>query len=107
MAKFLIRASYTAEGLKGLQAQGGVQRAEVARAMVENSGGQMVAVYFAFDQPDAYLFVDLPDFMTVASIAVAIRAAGGTTDVRITPVLTAEEVDQLARLPVVYQPPGH
>jgi hypothetical protein len=34
---FLVKATYTAAGLKGLRAEGGTRRAEVVRALLGNS----------------------------------------------------------------------
>lgn len=50
MAKFLVTASYTTEGIRGPGKDGGTVRAEVIRALVENSGGRVEALYLAFGQ---------------------------------------------------------
>ncbi|MEU4782798.1 GYD domain-containing protein [Micromonospora sp. NPDC023633] len=105
MAKFLLTSTYTVEGLNGLRQDGGTKRAEVIRALIENSGGQMEAMYFGFGQYDTYVVCDLPDHTTAAALAVTIRAARGL-DTRISPLLTAEEVDEALRIHVAYQPPG-
>ena len=48
MPKLLVNASYTAEGAKGLLAQGGTARVEASRAAIESVGGTMESFYFAF-----------------------------------------------------------
>ncbi|WP_308042511.1 GYD domain-containing protein [Micromonospora sp. PLK6-60] len=105
MARFLLKASYTPEGISGLRRDGGTKRAEVVQAMIENAGGRVEALYFAFEEHDAYVLCELPDNMTAASLTIAIRAGRGL-DVRITPLMTPEEVDAVTQLPVFYEPPG-
>ncbi|MEH1017220.1 GYD domain-containing protein [Micromonospora sp. CPCC 206060] len=105
MAKFLLKSTYTVEGIKGLSKDGGSKRADVVRKMVENAGGTMESMYFGFGPDDTYVVCDLPDQKTAAALAIDIRAAGGL-DTRVTPVLTPDEVDQAIREKVAYTPPG-
>ena len=105
MAKFLLKSSYTVEGLKGLSKDGGTKRAEAVRAMIESLGGRMESMYFGFDEHDTYVVCELPNHQTAAGMAIAIRAAGGL-ETRITPLLTAAEVDEATRIKVGYEPPG-
>ncbi|MEV0805343.1 GYD domain-containing protein [Micromonospora sp. NPDC050200] len=106
MAKFLLKSSYTVEGLRGLSKDGGTKRAEIVRAMIENLGGRMESLHFGFDeQHDTYVVCELPNHETAAAMAIAIRVTGGL-ETRITPILTAEEVDEATRIRVVYEPPG-
>ena len=55
MSKYLIEASYTAEGAKGLMKQGGTARRAVVQKMVESLGGRLEVFYFAFGEKDVYL----------------------------------------------------
>ena len=105
MPKFLLQSTYTVDGLKGLINDGGTKRAEVVRKLIEASGGRMESMHFSFGKNDTYVLCELPDHQTAAGLAIAIRAAGGV-DSRITPVLTAEEVDEATRVKATYQPPG-
>ena len=105
MPKFLLQSTYTVGGLKGLIADGGTKRVEVVRKSVEASGGRLESMYFSFGKKDTYVLCELPDHQTAAALAIAIRAAGGL-DTRVTPVLTAEEVDEATRAKAAYQPPG-
>ena len=105
MAKFLVKATYTAPGMAGLGREGGTARAEIVRALIENSGGRVEMLYYAFGEYDLYLVGELPDNVTAAALGIAVRGAGGV-DARIIPLMTAEEIDEAARLPVTYQPPG-
>lgn len=105
MAKFLVTATYTVAGMAGLAKEGGTARAEVISALIENAGGQVEAVYYAFGQFDLYVICEVPDNVTAAGLGIAVRAAGGV-DARVVTLLTTEEIDAATRLPVTYQPPG-
>ncbi|MGK5443255.1 GYD domain-containing protein [Micromonospora sp. URMC 105] len=105
MPRFLLKSTYTVEGLEGLVNDGGTKRAEAVRSTIEASGGRMESMHFSFDDDDTYVLCELPDHKTAAALAIAIRAAGGL-HVRVTPVLTAAEVDEATRVKADYQPPG-
>ncbi|MFG3703913.1 GYD domain-containing protein [Micromonospora sp. NPDC047670] len=105
MAKFLLKSTYTVDGIRGLNTDGGSRRVEVVRKMVEGAGGRMESMYFGFGADDTYVVCDLPDHKTAAALAIDIRAAGGV-DTRVTPILTAEEIDEATRERLEYRPPG-
>ncbi len=105
MAKFLLKSTYTVDGMKGLSKDGGSKRADVVRKMVENAGGTLESFHFGFGGDDTYVVCDLPDHKTAAGLAIDIRAAGGL-DTRVTPVLTPDEVDEAVGQRISYTPPG-
>jgi uncharacterized protein with GYD domain len=105
MPKFLIEASYTLEGVKGVQSAGGSSRREAVAQVAESVGGRLEAFYFAFGDHDAYVIADLPDNESAAAVAVTVNAAGGAT-VKTVVLLTPEEVDAAAQRSVEYRPPG-
>ena len=105
MPKFLIEASYTLDGVKGVQSAGGSSRREAVAQVAESVGGQLEAFYFAFGDRDAYVIVDLPDNESAAAVALTVNAAGGAT-VNTVVLLTPEEVDAAAQRSVEYRPPG-
>jgi uncharacterized protein with GYD domain len=105
MAKYLVRASYTAEGTKGLLKDGGSKRRAIVEKFIAGAGGKLESFYFAFGADDAILIVDLPD----ASAAVAVSLAVGSTGavkLSTTPLITPEEVDAAAKRTVQYVAPG-
>jgi uncharacterized protein with GYD domain len=104
MPKFLVMASYTAEGVKGVQSAGGASRREAVAEMVEGMGG-LESFYFGFGEHDAYVIADLPDNASAAAVTLAVNAAGGATS-RTVVLLTPDEVDKAAGLSVAYRPPG-
>jgi uncharacterized protein with GYD domain len=105
MPKYLVMASYTAEGVKGVQSAGGVSRREAVAEMVEGMGGQLESFYFGFGEHDAYVIADLPDNASAAAVTLAVNAAGGATS-RTVVLLTPDEVDKAAGMSVAYRPPG-
>lgn len=105
MPKFLVEASYTLQGVKGVQSAGGTSRRDAVAHLAESVGGSMESFHFAFGDHDAYVIVDLPDMESAAAVALAVNGSGGAT-VRTTVLLTPEEVDAAAKRSVDYRPPG-
>jgi uncharacterized protein with GYD domain len=105
MPKFLIEASYTAEGVKGVQAGGGSARVEAVTAAIESVGGSLESFHFGFGDHDAYVIVDAPDNVSAAAVAISVNASGGAV-VKTTVLLTPDEVDAAARKSVGYSAPG-
>ena len=105
MPKFLIEASYTPEGAKGVQSAGGTARREAVAQVIDSVGGSLESFHFAFGDRDAYVICDLPDNETASAVALTVNAAGGATT-RTVVLLTPEEVDAAAKRSVEYRPPG-
>jgi len=105
MAKFLIEASYTNEGVRGVQSAGGSSRREAVKAMVEGLGGSLESFHFGFGDADAYVIAELPDLETAAAVAIAVNASGSVA-AKTTVLLTPEQVDAAAQKSVDYRPPG-
>jgi uncharacterized protein with GYD domain len=105
MPKYLLDASYTPAGVKGLVAQGGSAREAVVREAVESVGGTLESFYFAFGGTDTYTVADLPDNTAAAALALAITATGALT-LRTVVLLTPEEIDAAAQAAVTYTPPS-
>jgi uncharacterized protein with GYD domain len=105
MPKFLIQASYTLDGVKGVQSAGGSSRRDAVAKVAESVGGQIEGFYFAFGDTDAYVIAEVPDNESAAAIALTVNASGGAT-VKTVVLLTPEEVDAAAKRSVEYRPPG-
>jgi uncharacterized protein with GYD domain len=105
MAKYLITASYTAEGAKGLLKEGGTARRTALEAATKAAGGRLEAFYFAFGETDAFAVVDGVDAASVAALALTVAASGAARP-RTTVLMTPEEVDQACRKTVSYRAPG-
>ena len=106
MPKFLIRAAYSVEGMKGLQKEGGTSRREATKAAVESAGGTMETFLYAFGETDVYVIVDMPDRESMTALAITIGASGAVSAQTTTPLLTPEQVDEAVSRSVNYRPPG-
>jgi uncharacterized protein with GYD domain len=105
MAKFLIQANYTQEGVRGLQRAGGSSRRDAVAAALEGAGGKLESFHFGFGAHDAYVIAELPDNQSAAAVALTVNASGGAATTT-TVLLTPEEVDAAANQSVSYTPPG-
>jgi uncharacterized protein with GYD domain len=105
MPKFLIEASLTAQGVKGVQTEGGSARREAVTSAVESLSGQLESFYFGFGERDVYVVADFPDNESAAAMALAVNSSGAVTT-RTVVLLTPEEVDSAAKRSVDYRAPG-
>jgi uncharacterized protein with GYD domain len=105
MPKYMFKASYTAEGARGVAKEGGSSRRDTIANLAQNSGGTMESFYFAFGKDDAYVVCDLPNNATAAAVALAVNSSGAA-HVQTVVLMTPEEVDEATRTTVDYRPPG-
>ena len=105
MPRYLWKASYTTEGVKGVLKDGGTGRRAAVEQMVKGLGGNLDAFYFAFGEADVYVIADLPDNKAATAIALAVNSAGAV-QLETAVLLTPEEVDEAAKTAVDYRPPG-
>ena len=105
MPRYLIIASYTAEGEQGLLAKGGTARRTSVTDMVEKLGGKVETFDFAFGEDDVFVICELPDNVTAAAIGLAVGASG-LVAIRIVVLLTPEEIDDAAAKHAEYHGPG-
>lgn len=105
MPKFLIQASYTTEGTKGLLKDGGTKRRQVVEQLTKGLGGTLEAFYFAFGETDVFAIVEAPDNVSAAAASLTV-AASGAVHPKTTVLITPEEMDQAAKKTVSYRPPG-
>jgi uncharacterized protein with GYD domain len=105
MPKYLIQASYTAEGAQGVISEGGSSRREAIAKLAAELGGTLDCFYFAFGDEDVVTVIDLPDAESVTAVSMTI-AASGLVRIKTTVLLTPEQVDAAARKSVSYRAPG-
>ena len=105
MARYMLCASYTTEGIKGVIKEGGTGRKDAVGKMLADLGGSIESFYFAFGDDDMYVTAEIPDNVSAAAIALAV-AASGAVRVKTTVLLTAEEIDRAAHTTVQYRAPG-
>jgi uncharacterized protein with GYD domain len=105
MPKYLVVASYTAEGVKGVLKDGGSKRRQAAETALKSVGGKVDAFYFAFGEHDVYAIIDAPDNVSIAAASLAIGASGAVQTKTVV-LLTPEEIDQATKKTASYQAPG-
>ena len=93
MAKYLIKASHTAEGAKGLLEEGGTARRTAVEQALNSMGGKLDAFYYAFGETDLFCIVDLPDNAAATAASLVVNASGKAS-VQYTVLITPEEVDE-------------
>src|SRR4051794_18874217 len=105
MPKYLIEATYTLDGVRGVQKTGGSARRDAVARVAESVGGTLESFYFGFGERDGYVILDLPDNEAAAAVSITVNAQGGA-NVKMTVLLTPQEIDAAAKRSVDYTPPG-
>jgi uncharacterized protein with GYD domain len=105
MSKYLFKASYTAEGLKGLKQAGAASRVAAVTEMCKSVGGTLESFHLAFGADDVFAICDLPDDETAAAVAFTIGASGAV-ELETVKLLTVEQADKAIGRSVTYSPPG-
>jgi uncharacterized protein with GYD domain len=105
MPKYLIQASYTTEGLKGLVKDKASGRKAAIEKALGSVGAKMECFYYSFGNHDVVLVVDGPDNISAAALAFSVCATG-LAHTKTTPLLTVEETDKALQKSVSYKGPG-
>jgi uncharacterized protein with GYD domain len=105
MPKFLVEATYTAEGYKGLAKDKASGRKAAITQAVKKLGGKLDAMYFSLGQNDVILVVDLPDHLGAAALGAA-ACGSGMARTKTTILLTVNEADEALSKTVAYRAPG-
>jgi uncharacterized protein with GYD domain len=106
MSKYLIKASYSPEGMKGVMAKGGTARVDAIEKLVAGVGGSLESFYFAFGGDDAYIILDAPSHEAMAAVAGTVTSTGVLSSYETVVLLTADQLDAASKLSVSYTPPG-
>lgn len=105
MPKFLLKASYTTDGVRGLLKEGGTGRRATVVKLIEGLGGKVESFYYAYGENDAYVIGELPDATTGIAVSLAVNASGAVRLSTI-PLITPEEIDAACKKSVGYRAPG-
>ena len=105
MPKYLYHGSYTATGAEGVLKEGGSSRLKAATELMESVGGTLEALYWTFGHHDFIVIADMPDHAAAAAVSLKVGASGAL-HVTTTPLMTATEVDEIAKRGASYRPPG-
>ena len=90
MPKYLLKASYNADGVRGVMKDGGTKREAAARALVESLGGKVES---------------FPDVASALAGVMAVNASG-LVSASTTPLLSPKDVDDAAKKSGKYKAPG-
>jgi uncharacterized protein with GYD domain len=105
MPRYLLEASYTLEGIRGIISGGGTARREAVSQTVESVGGRVESFDFALGDRDVLVICELPDNEAATAVALAVNGSG-RTQVRTTVLVSPEEVDAAVKRSVPYRAPG-
>ena len=108
---FCITAQYTPQAINAMLDDPNTNRAEAIAKLMDAAGGKLVSVYFyPAEGPGVMVIFDVPDPNSAASVAAIAVAGGGVQNLKLTRLLTPDEVraaQQKARqIRSVYRPPG-
>lgn len=105
MAKFLIQATYSIDGTKGLLKEGGTKRRAAIEKAVKSAGAKLESIYYALGDTDLFAVIDAPDNGTAAALAMSVGSAGGI-HIKTTALLTVSEMDAAVKKQIAYRAPG-
>ena len=105
MPKYLFEARYSPEGAIGLAKEGGTGRRDAVKKHLEDVGGKLESMYFAFGDIDCFAIVDLPDNVSAAALSLAVNESGLIAS-RTIVLLTPEEMDRAGKKKVHFRAPG-
>jgi uncharacterized protein with GYD domain len=105
MPKYLAQVNYIGEGIKGLFKEGGSSRRTAIEKLFGSVGAKVEALYYAFGDIDLFVIIDAPDNVTAAALSLTVNAAGAAA-VKVTVLLTPEEIDAAVKKTPTYRPPG-
>lgn len=105
MARFMYIGSYTAQGAKGVLKDGGTKRRQAAEQVIASVGGSVESFYFGFGKVDFFVTFDAPSAAAAAAVALTVGGSGAVSG-RTVPIITAEEMDDAAKMSPTYTPPG-
>lgn len=107
MPHYLLTGSYTSDGAKALLSEGGTSRKAQATALVKSLGGTVECFYFAYGSDDVVAVIDMPDGASATAASLTVSSSGKVS-VRLTPLITPEEVDAASQKSkgATYRAPG-
>jgi len=105
MPKYLIQGSYSPEGLRGLVKDTASGRKAAVQTAIKSLKGKLESLHFALGSHDIVVIVEVPDNIAIAALSLSVGSTG-LINLRTTPLLTVEEVDQALAIPTKYRAPG-
>ena len=90
MALSMIQFSYKSE-IVGQLIKNPEDRSVAVRNLIEKLGGKLLAFYYSFGDYDGIVIAEFPDNTSGLATTMASFAAGGTTKLKTTVLITVEE----------------
>jgi uncharacterized protein with GYD domain len=106
MAKYLLKVSYSADGLKGVMKEGGTHRVKAVERALAGVGGSLESFYFAFGGDDVYVIVDVPDHSAAMAMAMTVGSSDAIASYETVVLLSPSDVDAAMKVTVDYVPPS-
>jgi uncharacterized protein with GYD domain len=105
MAKYLVQATLSAEGMKGVEKDTGTGRRAAVTKAIEGMGGKVEAFYFSLGDYDVTIVCDMPDIVAATAMNMHVNESG-LVRTKTTALITVDEVDQAIKRKVDYRAPG-
>jgi len=96
MALYMTQFSYTSEAWAAL-AQNPEDRSAAVSALAETMGGRLISFYYSFGEYDGVAIYEAPDESAVATIMLAVNAAGHMKATKTTPLVSVEDTLEALR----------
>jgi uncharacterized protein with GYD domain len=108
---FCFSGQYTPQALNSIMENPATNRFEAAKKLIEAAGGRLISMYSTpADGPGVLAIFDVEEPNAAAAISGVVVASGAIQNVKLTRLLTQEEVIQVrqtaAKLRGSYKPPG-
>ena len=107
MPKYLLKASYSHDGEKGILREGGTARMVATEAIIKRVGGRMIDFHFALGGFDVFVIVELPSNAAAVAVAATIGSSGAVDSFETIALMSPDEIDAAAKLSPMYRAPGH
>ena len=108
MAHYLYQIAYTQEAWAA-QLQNPQNVADRIRGSVEELGGNIAGIWYAFGEYDLFIILEMPDNVSMAALAIAFAAGGAVSTAKTTVLMPLE--DGLAAMSKAaasgYRPPNN
>jgi uncharacterized protein with GYD domain len=90
MPSYLVQVSYTIAAVAAF-IESPQDRTDAIRKTVERLGGKLEKLYLSFGDYDVVGIYDMPNNVSAAAFAVAIKAGGVCKDVKTTPLISTKD----------------
>jgi len=107
MARYMIQASYSATSVADL-VKNPQDRAAAVQPLVEQLGGSLVSLDFAFGDYDVVAIGEFPDNVSMAALSMAVTATGAFSAFKTTVLIPMNEAVEAMRKAgsISYRLPG-